>query len=229
MSTKDHKDPSAVPDVHQTTDEATRSTKSDKSLFSIDLLGKHVTKDVPSTLPSFAIVKGEFKHSISGFGKALDKEHPGLIVLAESPVAGKAKDVPAPQSHHFKPFKLPNGQIENTGYIPDSPAELAKIPLAPPSWGPFQAASDGSSPSPKGDVTKWSGSTEMTINSGAGSRAQLFNVGPRIEHTVTIPPAVAPPEVPTPAASAPSADAPQPQPYSGPGSRARLFREQPRN
>jgi hypothetical protein len=179
MSTKDHKDPSAAPDVHQARDEVTRSTKSDKSLFSMDLLGKHGTRDVPSTLPSFALVNGEFKNYVSGFGKALDKEHPGVIVLAESHVAGKAKDVPVAQTHHFEPFKLPNGQIENTGCIPDSPAELAKISVAPPSWGPFQAASDGSSASPKGDVTKWSGSTEMTINSGAGSRARLFREQPR--------------------------------------------------
>jgi hypothetical protein len=80
-----------------------------------------------------------------------------------------------------------------------------------------------------GDSVPPSEPSQIIINSGAGSRAQLFNRGPRIEHTATVPPASAPVEVLPAAPSAPSADTPQPQPYDGPGSRARLFRNQPRN
>jgi hypothetical protein len=189
-----------------------------------------------------------------------------------TPAEVKISNGPQKQQHQFKPFKLPNGRIENTGYVQDSPADMEKFYAKSGLW---QIRGSASTDNAK-DLTKWtnlpgaadtspaaasrsdtshvalpavdthrdavapsvqqiadsappSEPTQIIINSGAGSRAQLFNRGPRVEQSVTAPPSAAPSEVPTQTPSVPSADVPQPQPYSGPGSRARLFREQPRN
>jgi hypothetical protein len=276
MSTQDNKDPIAKPDVHQADDHVAGSAKSTKALFSLDLLVKHEafnTKGAPA-LPSMSIVNGDGKPTASS-ADPLVKDQRSSNVVAWTPAVGRAPDAPSKAPHQFKPFKLPNGQMENTGYVPDSAEDIAKINGERP-WGLWQAEGSGPAASTKGDVTKWtsapaaadtvppgashddashglvpavgahtdavapsvqpisdsatpSAPDQIIINSGAGSRAQLFNRGPRIEKSVTIPPAAAPAEAPAQAPPGPSPDAPQIQPYSGPGSRARLFREQPRN
>ena len=134
-----------------------------------------------------------------------------------------------------------NGAAEGNhgmGYKPESAAELATIPKASPVWGPFKAdgtvvfkndvtkwnspAESGSGDSAPSPVRKTDGGETLTINSGAGSRATLFNTGERHEQTVTVPPIEKPV---TPAR--PSSDEPAPQINAGPGSRAHLFNTEP--
>jgi hypothetical protein len=276
MSSPDHKEPVAKPEVQQTSDSVAGSTKAAKTLFSMDLLAKHDGHSAKGTpgLPSMSIVHADGETATSSRDRA-PLEHLLSSGLAPwTPAAGKIADAPHKQEHVFKPFKLPNGQMENTGYVPDSPDQIKQ--LTGEKLGLWKPEGSAGNAHPTGDLTKWthapgaadtasadnshgdtrraplsaagsprdavaplvqqvgdsvppSEPSQIIINSGAGSRAQLFNRGPRIEHTATVPPASAPVEVLPAAPSAPSADTPQPQPYDGPGSRARLFRNQPRN
>ena len=276
MSSQDHKEPIAKPEVHQASDSVAGSAKSATTLFSMDLLGKpdgHGAKDTPA-LPAMSIVHGDGKTTTSSPDSAPLRHLLSSGLAPWTPAEGKIADAPHKQEHVFKPFKLPNGQMENTGYVPDTPYQikrltgeklglwkpegsagdahgkddLTKLTPAPRAAdtasadnshgdtrrAPLSAAgSPGDAVAPSvqqvGDTIPPAEPDQIIINSGAGSRAQLFNRGPRIEHTVTVPPASVPAEVSPAAPSAPSADTPQPQPYDGPGSRARLFRNQPGN
>jgi hypothetical protein len=283
MSTKDQKVPTGRPDVQQAGDVVAGSVKTATTLFSLDLLLKH---DAPgghdvSALPSMTIVNGgDGKTAAPGADEPLVKNQRSSQIVAWTPAVGKFPDAPSKALHHFKPFKLPNGQIENTGYIPDSAADIAKANGEGPALGAWQAEGSGHRMSAKGDLAKWTSAPltnvadiapadasasrgdapysfapageahadavapsvqqvadssqpaapdQVIINSGAGSRAQLFNRGPRVEQPVTIPTGAAPSEAPAQAPPEPPADAPRLQPYSGLGSRARLFRDQPRS
>ncbi len=244
MSNQDHKEPVAKPDVDRVSDSAAVPVKSIKPLFSMDLLAKHDARRSKgiSDLPSMTIVHADGKFESSD--NRAPVKHPLSSVLAPwTPAEGKIAEAPQKQVHQFKPFKLPNGQIENTGYVPDTPYQIeqltgSKLGLWQPEGSevhaPISAAGshrDAVAPAVQqvGDSAPPAKPDQIIINSGAGSRAQFFNRGPRIEQTVTVPPLAAPAEVPSPTPSAPSADTPQPHPYDGPGSRARFFREQPRN
>lgn len=131
--------------------------------------------------------------------------------------AGAGAGLPDLSIHHdSEPHKvrIPDGhggsKIEGMGYVRD---DLTK-------WN--AATKPDESHDKSKDVTN---STDIIINSGAGSRAQLFNRGPRIEQRVTVPNDVV---APAPVAP-PIKDDPNIVPYDGPGSRARLFRNQPRS